>query len=576
MKGWNIRLPFNSLRFKLLLGVFLILLPLIVLLIYQNYYAIHVVRSQVMESNKKMITLYMQLIDKGLEDADEYLLSLASSDPNIQIMDTSDSADNYNLAKINVVNKLSANLTMYKSIESIFVYSNKKDELTDVFKGDQTYAERESVRTYIEKTLGTNKNLNAKFLHRWYVKKIYSDYYLFRFVKSGGIYIGAWVNSKTLLLPLSFIQLGQNGTALFATKEGQPMMFSSFINHNRIDLTRNLQSYYESGKDQKYLVVGQSSKKGNFSLIAIIQDRSILQNLPYLSGLILLIVFLGILLLPAMVIFIRRTFLHPLNRIISTMKDIGDGNVSFRIKEYPTSDEFMIVNRTFNTMMAQIEDLKIHVYEEQLNNQKAQLKHLQLQINPHFFMNSLNILYNLARVQNYQLIQELIMCLVRYFRFMFRSNLTFVALKDELEHVRNYIRIHELRYPNSFSCTIEVDDTVLNTQVPPLIIQTFVENTVKHQVSMDEWTEILIKIERHHDKKQSLNIIIRDTGTGFKEKILMELKAGNQVVDEYGAHIGIWNIQERLRLLYQDEAQISFFNGTPSGAIVQIVLPLNE
>ncbi len=108
-----------------------------------------------------------------------------------------------------------------------------------------------------------------------------------------------------------------------------------------------------------------------------------------------------------------------------------------------------MVNHTFNGMMEQIQELRIHVYEEQLNKQKAELQHLQLQINPHFFMNSLNIIYNLALVKNYALIQEMAISLVQYFRYMFRSNLTFLPLKDELQHIRNYIRIQELRFLDS-------------------------------------------------------------------------------------------------------------------------------
>ena len=104
---------------------------------------------------------------------------------------------------------------------------------------------------------------------------------------------------------------------------------------------------------------------------------------------------------------------------------------------------------TFNTMMDEIHKLKINVYEEQLATQRSELKHLQLQINPHFLFNSLNIVYHLASVKNLALIQEMILCLVQYFRFMFRSNSHFVSLSDELDHTRNYLTIQQMRFPKS-------------------------------------------------------------------------------------------------------------------------------
>lgn len=71
--------------------------------------------------------------------------------------------------------------------------------------------------------------------------------------------------------------------------------------------------------------------------------------------------------------------------------------MNLRIPEYQTSEEFEIVNQRFNSMMSQIEALKIDIYEERLSKQKTELQHLQLQLNPHFFLNSLNIIYNFAQ-----------------------------------------------------------------------------------------------------------------------------------------------------------------------------------
>ncbi|MNG29560.1 hypothetical protein D3C84_1150090 [compost metagenome] len=70
-----------------------------------------------------------------------------------------------------------------------------------------------------------------------------------------------------------------------------------------------------------------------------------------------------------------------------------------------------------------------------------------------------------------------------------------------------------------------------------------------------------------------IEIIIRDTGKGFSEDVLAEIRSGNRVVDEQGEHIGIWNVRKRLQLLYGEHADISCYNGFPSGAVIEIKLP---
>lgn len=189
-------------------------------------------------------------------------------------------------------------------------------------------------------------------------------------------------------------------------------------------------------------------------------------------------------------------------------------------------------------------------------------------------MNSLNILFNLAQVKNYELIQEMTLCLVRYFRFMFQSNLTFVSLREELQHVRNYVRIQELRFPASLTCSIDVPDFLENIPIPPLVIQSFLENSIKYSVTLEEPVYISVSIDlKENGLNPYIEIVIGDTGKGFSEHVLSMIRSGNTVHDEQGEHIGIWNVQKRLQLLYGGKASISCYNGYPQGAVVEIKLP---
>jgi two-component system sensor histidine kinase YesM len=574
MLGIISHISWNSIRFKLVVGLLCITVPLITLLIYTNYYSIHVVHNQVAVSNKNMMSLYMKQIDNQLDDVDKHVVSLAATDLDIQTFGAPESDTAYQLAKTSLNNKLSSDI-LSKPVDSFFVFSIPKDDLLDVFRSSITYSERTLLRDYLHSYLRSDPDYAGNHGNRWFAQKIGQSFYFFRILQIGDIYIGTWVNAGKLLTPLNFINLGKTGAALFVSDRGEPLSSTNMLPDGKIELHQGLQQYYMTGDKNDILVVGESSRMGDFSLYAVIPDDQILQHLPYLTHIITAISLGSIALLPLSLWFLRKTVLVPLKRILATMRRIGDGHVSVRIEPFSTSDEFRMVNDTFNKMMSQIEDLKINVYEEQLSKQKAELQHLQLQINPHFFMNSLNILFNLARMKNFDLIQEMTLCLMQYFRYMFRSNLSFVTLRDEIKHIQNYLRIQKLRFPRTLTCSISAPDFLSETQIPPLVIQTFVENVIKHAITMDDPIELTLDIDLDETALEpKLKVVIRDTGKGFSEEVLDEIHKGNRIIDEHGDHIGIWNVSQRLKLLYGDKARIVCYNGFPQGAVVEMTLPL--
>jgi two-component system sensor histidine kinase YesM len=376
---------------------------------------------------------------------------------------------------------------------------------------------------------------------------------------------------------LKNMQIGDEGSILLANDKGEPITDASRIRDNGIQLNKQTDEYYLSGSDKKFLIVGTKSNRGNFNLVVLIPDQHILANLPFLQWIIWLISVASLLIIPIGLYLMRQSVMVPINRILLTMKKVRNGDWNSRVAMKDKTDEFQQLGESFNSMMTEIQSLRINVYEEQLSKQREELQRLQLQVNPHFFLNTLNIIYNLAKVKNYELILEMTLSLINYFRFMFRSNTTFVKLKDELEHTRNYLRIQKLRFPKQLTWSVETPDFLMGTPIPPLIIQSFVENSIKHAMSMAHPIHILVWIDFLDKEEGSLmKISIRDTGLGFSDEVLQLLQAGRSVENEQGEHTGIWNVQRRLRLLYEDNVSIHYDNDTETGgAVVNIILPTN-
>uniref|UniRef100_UPI000FD8BD6D sensor histidine kinase n=2 Tax=Paenibacillus alginolyticus TaxID=59839 RepID=UPI000FD8BD6D len=526
---------------------------------------------------KNLISLYMGQIDRNLDEVDKYLFNFAAQDMGLLVLDAQrdQNADRYSFTKIQLNNKLLKDLPNYKSMDMFFVYSEPNQDLLTVMSDQVSYTRQVAVENSIKTIFQDQRDgSNQTSLREWFMLKLGDQYFLTRVIKYGNVYIGAWADASKLMVPLNLVDLGNNGRALLVTDLFEAMSNQAFVQENQINLNDVGTDYKLTGKNEKFLVVGEKSAKGRFSLIAVIPDSIILENLPLLRRMVSFILMGSLILLPFVLFLLRKIILIPINRIMMAMRRIEDGNLDVRITYSPSVIEFDKMNQSFNRMISQIQELKINVLEEQLNHQKAELKHLQLQINPHFFMNSLNIIYNLAQVKDFTLIQEMVLCLVEYFRFMFRSNMAFVALSDEVQHTLNYFRIQEMRFPKNLTYDLSVPDNLMDVVVPPLVIQTFVENTIKHAVSMDKQIHIGITIGATSNKK--IKIRVEDTGKGFPEDVLTRLQMEMDIGNGEGHHIGIWNVQRRLRLLYQDHAQIAFSNGAGHGAVIEILIPFHE
>ncbi|WP_091017128.1 sensor histidine kinase [Paenibacillus amylolyticus] len=570
---------FNSIRFKLIAGLFVIIFPMIIFLIYNNLYSIKVVRNQVAQSNSNLVNLYMNLSDAILDDIDRYLYKVISEDSGLQSLASPDETnpDLYNMGTYLLFRQFIEDSVYYKGLDYFFAFSAVNEDL--VFAPKPTghaYTWNQPIREEIVHLLQSKDTQASLPRDKWFVTRIAGTDYLLKIIKSGNVYIGAGVNVSEVMGPLDLLNLGSKGKAVLVTDNNKPLQDEIFFNENKISLINKDTSSYLTGEGDKYLVTHKHSAKGNFRLVAVIPDETILEGLPYLQRVIFFITTGTGLILLAALFFIRKVILLPINRLVFAMRKAKKGLLEQRIERVPSSSEFELMDETFNSMVSEIQQLKINVYAEQLISQKAELKHLQLQINPHFFLNSLNIVYYLAQEKKYNLIQELSLSLVRYFRFMFRSQTDFVLLQDELDHTENYLKIQEFRFPGSLEYSISLQQGLEDCLIPPLMIQTFTENTIKHAINTDGTTQIHIVINSDHndDGDRMIHIHIKDTGKGFSDDILHQLQQQLNLTNEDGEHIGIWNVRRRLLLLFGDKAHIEFSNS--DGAVIDIMLPYCE
>lgn len=232
---------------------------------------------------------------------------------------------------------------------------------------------------------------------------------------------------------------------------------------------------------------------------------------------------------------------------------------------------------TLGFFMQYARQVEIALYENELSRSRIQMDYLQLQIKPHFYLNCLNFIYQMIDLGGYEEAKRMALAASDYLRYLFQSSMDFVEIKSELAHVENYLKIQKMRYQDAFSYYIEQDEDTFSCKLPPLVIQTFVENSVRHSVDLDHSVEITILVCAEEERgKKAVHISISDTGKGFSEEVLRSLHEGGALAPEEGHRIGITNCLKRIHYFYQGREQVEFYNNPAGGAVVDIYLPTEE
>ena len=153
------------------------------------------------------------------------------------------------------------------------------------------------------------------------------------------------------------------------------------------------------------------------------------------------------------------------------------------------------------------------------------------------------------------------------------ANVDFVLLYQEMEHIKNYFDIQQVRYPKTFFAMAEYDDDLRNCLVPPLLVQNFAENAIKHSLKIGNKIDIFVIAQKINEDK--LRIRLLDTGLGISEEVLAKIEVFRKTgIQQEGLGVGIQNAIERLYVIYGEEAELMITQVEPHGTQVEILLPL--
>ena len=373
--------------------------------------------------------------------------------------------------------------------------------------------------------------------------------YLVKSVHYEGKIIYAVISSEDILKPLNKLNIGNNGK--LSLKEPNNIPSSNYLIHAQNEKTHL--------PFDIYVLVDYAEVFRNITLLEVF-----LSAVPIITTILSIII----------ILYIRQWMIKPITRLTERLSQLGD---SIPPSEFFISEGILEIDKAndkLNKVIFDMQELKIREYHSQLELKKIELNYLKNQIRPHFYLNMLSMIHSMLQTKNYKEIEELTILTSNYLRHLFMANQDFSELKDEVQHIKDYLEIQRIRYGNSIYFSLDYNSDLQNTLVPSLLLQTFIENTIKHGFSFQDLFTILLSIKKvKTEDSDYIQICIEDNGPGFSEEILSKLNQKQSLITEDGHHIGITNTIERLNLLYPNDYTITFENNEEGGAKILLLIP---
>ena len=333
--------------------------------------------------------------------------------------------------------------------------------------------------------------------------------------------------------------------------------------------------------EQNSLTVGEN-RQGNiryeaeidahrFSFTAVPEAYDLWGENPWLSRAACAVALMVLPMLIVVIVLFRHHVSRPMEVLAEANRLVQSGQRGYQIEKRPPNSEFQKLYSHFNAMSAEMKSQFERSYQEQQAAQRAQIKALQSQINPHFLNNTLEIINWEARIAENDRVSAMIEALSTMLNAaLSRDGRTQIALKEELGYVEAYLYIIRERLGEGFHVHQQIDSSLLEQMIPRLILQPIVENAVEHDITTrrggslwvrayrrEEW--IFLEVEHDgrmtQEDRQNIRLLLSDGADG-------------------GSQVGLRNVHQRLKLIYGSDGRLTM-EETPAGTILaRICFPM--
>lgn len=315
--------------------------------------------------------------------------------------------------------------------------------------------------------------------------------------------------------------------------------------------------------------------KDNWVLVSEVSKQLLINQLRFVKVFFMSVFGSAATVLVCILFVVIKNITKPVEQLHKAALLVGEGNLDVSV-DIQTNDELSVLGDAFNTMIADIQKMLKESVEYEKTTKEMEINRLMLQINPYFIYNTLNSIVYMARIGG----NEDIVCFSNAFISLLQDTLRvkkdsiYTTMDQELKNIKNYLLLQAYRYPNRFDVFYEIDENVLDTQIPNVFLQPIVENAVFHGLAakMDKG-HLWIRVCRN---MQNVEITIEDDGVGMSVETLEEIMRAEDPVKGEMRTIGVGNVIQRIRHIYGDEYRLDIESAPGKGTKVNIIIPYKK
>lgn len=346
-------------------------------------------------------------------------------------------------------------------------------------------------------------------------------------------------------------------------------------------------------RKENYLLYHTSTDINQWNIYILKSQNELLDNVRRLRNLIMVLtpVFIGISWVVAA--FLSKQMTSSLERLSVQMNRMRQGEMDARYY-YPYKDEIGSLAKTFNYMADEIE-LSMKKQEEyiallqeekefaeqmQRQKRKAELRALQAQINPHFLYNTLNTITWMASDVGADEIRVLSNSLGKFFRIALSRGAEVITIKEEIEHIKSYLSIQEIRYAEIMEYSVDIPMELEKFTTLKLVLQPLVENAIYHGIKPKTGKnriKVSAQTRFNNSGKWDIVFVVEDSGVGIAPEKLDEINQGLEA-GRTGSNsgYGIYNVNERIKLYYGTEYGLYFESVQGEWTKAVLIIPVQE
>ena len=581
-------LEMRSIKFKLsALFVFQILLPFLLLTLACVYYSQSILKERIIVTHKEITKQIGQNLNVVFRDMVTTTQVVLANNDMEEVLSTNIYDDPVNIfANIKMLNNIFTEM-MY----SVLTYPNSFVAIKDSYGNLHLNMPLSVIKDKVASFIDSSINPDAALLSKWLLVE--------------GLNLGNETYSVGLLKVLPYEALGRSkGVILVSVNEvnfyhvmrsakieagitlrmvdadgriissttrdevDQPYPNYSTLSFAAADEVSSI--YHQSGKE----FVNSYTLINGWTLVETIPREVIYRDIDRIRTLFILIGGGFLLLFISISVFLVGRFTKPIILLTDAMKEVQRGNMNVSVK-INGRDEVGQLSKAFNTMMLRMDELIQRINEEQRDKREAELKMLRSQIKPHFLFNTLNSIRWVADMNKAKPVSDLIVSLATLLKNGILGNKEIVPLSEELENLKHYCNIQAIRYGGLFEVDYRVQPDALSCPVIHLILQPIIENSLIHGfeglnrkgcITVEGWTE---------DEK--LTIRIADNGKGMSQDTLASIfkPERERPAAATTGGIGLSNVQDRLRIHYGDNCDMTIDSEVGQGTTVTLTFPIH-